>query len=123
LERFRHDDPADVAAVLKDLVDSGLVSRAGRGDHAFYQLASSEAVAAMAERQHLEAVANFVWLAIYDRQEIEREALFTELPFEREAVERAIDVLSGDGRIALESRGARTLLVCRRMVIPLGAEQ
>jgi hypothetical protein len=123
MQRFRRDDPADVASVLKDLVDSGLASRAGRGEHAFYQLASSEAIAAMAKQQDLDAITNLVWLAIYDRQEVEREQLLAGLTFDRGAAEHAIDALLRDGRVATIARDGRELLVCRRMAIPVGSEQ
>ena len=123
MERFRRDDPGDVAAVLKDLVDSGLVSRTGRTEQAFYQLASTEAVAAIAERQSLEAVGNMVWLAIYDHQEVERAQLLAGLPYDRELASRAVDALLADGRVALQLRDGRELLVCRKLAIALGSEQ
>ena len=96
---FAQDDPADVAAVLRDLVDSGLLSRAGRGDHAFYQRTGEATATAIAEQQQAEALANLVWLAIYDRQECALEALIG------------------------EQRSGEQILVCRKLSIPVGAEQ
>jgi hypothetical protein len=120
--RFARDDPADVGAVLKDLVDSGLVSRTGRGEHTFYQLSSGEAVAAMEEQQRTEAITHLVWLEIYDRQQVPRARLLQELRFAPEDVTRAIDTLLRDGRIGLETHGNVDMLVCRRMAIPVGSE-
>lgn len=123
LKRFRHDAPGDVAAVLKDLVDSGLVSRAGRGEHAFYRLAGSEAIAAMAQQQDDEAIANLVWLAVYDRQSVSRDQLLGELTLDRAAAERALDALLQDGRIEREIEDGVELLACRKLSIPVGSEQ
>jgi hypothetical protein len=122
LAHFHRDAAADVAAVLKDLVDSGLVSRTGRGEHAFYQLVGKEAASAMAEQQDHEAIANLVWLAVYDHQQVSREHLVRELSFDRAAIEHAIEALLHDGRIDREQQGGVELLVCRKLSIPVGAE-
>jgi hypothetical protein len=122
-ERFVRDDASDLAAVLRDLVDSGLLSRAGRGDHAFYQRTGQEAVQAMAGQQQAEALANMVWLAIYDHQEVALEALLGELAHDEAAVRRAVESLLADGRVATEQREGGQALVCRRLTIPIGAEQ
>ena len=121
--RFARDDPADVGAVLKDLVDSGLVSRTGRpGDHAYYQLTSGDVVVAMEEEQRLETITHLVWLEIYDRQQVTRAKLIHELRFAEADTVRAIEALLHDGRVDLETRAGEELLVCRRMAIPVGSE-
>lgn len=123
VESFRRDDPLDVAAVLKDLVDSGLISRTGRGEHAFYQVAGAEAVSAIAGEQDSDAIANLVWLAVYDRQRVAREQLVRELSFEPAVAERAIDGLLQEGRIERAQHEGSEVLVCRRLTIPVGSEQ
>lgn len=123
LEAFKRDDASDVAAVLKDLVDSGLVSRAGRGDAAFYQLVGAEAVSAIADQQDADAIANSVWLAVYDRQRVGRAQLVSELSFSAAVSERAIDALLQEGRIELEQDDGVEHLVCRKLMIPVGSEQ
>jgi hypothetical protein len=123
MKLFARDDAADVAAVLKDLVDTGLVSRAGRGDYAFYQLVGAESVAAMAQQQDAEALANLVWLAVYDRQQVAREQLVRELNLDANAVQRAIEALIQDGRIERTTRDGAELLTCRKLSIPVGSEQ
>jgi hypothetical protein len=123
VDAFRRDDPQDIAAVLKDLVDSGLVSRAGRGEHAFYQVAGAEAVSAIAGQQDSDTIANLVWLAVYDRQRVAREQLVRELSFAPEHSERAIDVLLREGRVERAQHEGNEVLVCRRLTIPVGSEQ
>jgi hypothetical protein len=123
IEGFKRDDPQDIAAVLKDLVDSGLVSRAGRGEHTFYQVVDAEAVKAIAGEQGSDAIANLVWLAVYDRERPRREELVRELALEPGATERALDTLLEDGRIEREQRDGVETLVCRRLTIPVGSAQ
>jgi hypothetical protein len=123
VESFRRDDPLDVAAVLKDLVDSGLASRAGRGEHAFYQVAGAEAVSAIAGEQSADAIANSVWLAVYDRQRVAREQLLNDLSFDPAIAGRAIDALIQEGRIERAQHEGSEVLVCRRLTIPVGSEQ
>ena len=122
MSKFARDDPADVGAVLRDLADTGLVSRTGRGEQTFYQLASSEAAAAMAAQQNFEAMTHLVWLEIYDRHQVPRAHLVAELRFPPADAERAIDELLENGRVQLETSGNEEVLVCRNMAIPVGSE-
>jgi hypothetical protein len=123
LKHFSAEDPFDLAAVLKDLVSSGLVSSAGRGTAMYYQIASAEARAAMAGAAEIDAVTNLVWLTIYDHQRIGRSALLSELPFDAGLTLRAIEVLVEDGRVALEVRDGVEELHCTELHIPVGSEQ
>ncbi len=123
MAKFTRDDPADVGAVLKDLVDGGLVSRAGRGERAFYQIASDEALAAVAQQQDLDAITNLVWLAAYDRQESNRSELVRTMPFDPAVTERIIDTLIAEGQIERRPAEGGDQLVCRRLAIPVGSEQ
>jgi hypothetical protein len=123
LRHFVREDPNDLAAVLKDLVSTGLVSSTGRGAATFYELASAQARSAMAGEAELESVADLVWLAVYDHQQVERTTLISGLPFDAELSGRAVDALIDDGRIerVRDERGAESLR-CTTLVIPVGAE-
>jgi hypothetical protein len=123
MKRFAKDSPGDVAAVLQDLVNSGLASRTGRGESAFYQLASDQALAALATEEEQDAVTNFVWLAIYDREQASRAELIAQLAFGEALIVKAIDTLLQEGRISLVTRPEGELLSCRKLTIPVGAEQ
>ena len=65
--RFSRDDAAVVASVLKDLTDSGLVYRSGKGGSAVYRAANPDDFAAVAGDGRALAVRNLVWLAIVRR--------------------------------------------------------
>jgi hypothetical protein len=120
---FRNDDALDLAAVLKDLITSGLVSATGRGSSTYYTVSSAEARATLANEGELEAIASFVWLAIYDHQQIARGELLGQLPYPSALCERAIDTLIDDGRIEQVSADNDPMLRCTQLHIPVGAEQ
>jgi hypothetical protein len=64
LAAFKRENPEDLAAVLKDLLNSGLISAAGRGSAAFYQVSSPEAQASIAQQSELDVITHLVWLAV-----------------------------------------------------------
>jgi len=133
---FKRESALDLAAVLKDLTSSGLISATGRGTSTYYQVASPEARASVTEEAGLDVVAHWVWLAVYDHQQIARSALLAELPFDDELGRRAIRSLLEDGRIAEQPSAAAAaagssssveddsaMLSCAQLQIPIGAEQ
>jgi len=63
--RFDADDALDVAAVLKDLVASGLAYRSGEGALALYRATSLQDQALFAKQQQLAGATEFVWLALF----------------------------------------------------------
>jgi hypothetical protein len=124
LKQFSREDALDLAAVLKDLVSTGFVSCTGRGDASYYELTSAQARQAMAGEAELDTVTNLVWLAVYDHQQIEREALIAELPFAAALSEQAVAALIEDGRVErVQNESGRELLRCTTLVIPVGAER
>ena len=119
---FRNDDALDLAAVLKDLITSGLVSATGRGSNTYYTVSSAEARATLANEGELDAITSFVWLAIYDHQQIARGELLGQLPYPSTLCERAIDSLIDEGRVEQVSAGNEPVLRCTQLHIPVGAE-
>jgi hypothetical protein len=119
-EHFAREDELDLAAVLKDLVSSGLLSCTGRGATTYYELASEQARERMADEADLDVITTFVWLAIYDRKQIARADLIASLPFSAELSERAIAALIEDERV---ERASGDALRCTELSIPVGSEQ
>ena len=74
LRRFARDDEATVRSVLKDLVDSGMVFRAGRGDFTTYQAAAVPAGSAEAPGV-VQRTIPFVWLVVYRKGAVTRSEL------------------------------------------------
>jgi hypothetical protein len=119
LERFQFDGEREVAAVLKDLLRSGLVCMTGTGDEAVYAVTSDALRDKVQRRQDVDSVANLAWLLIF-RHEIETRAELAErLNVDETIAAAALDELIRSGRVS-EVDGK---LVSSNVVLPLGAEQ
>jgi hypothetical protein len=119
LERFQFDGEREVAAVLKDLVRSGLVSVTGTGDEAVYAVTSDGVRDKVQRRQDIDSVANLAWLLIFRREVEARAELAARLGVDESLALAALDELVRSGRVSeLEGR-----LVSSNVVLPLGAEQ
>ena len=114
LHRFRRDDARVVRSVLKDLVDSGLLYRSGRGDATTYRIADPEDTTAVPVA---EVIAAHVWLAIH-RGHADRASLVGELNLSEDAVDAALQQLLQQQRIEEADHG----LVAREVLIPFEDE-
>jgi len=120
LTRFRNDDPAVVRAVLRDLVDSGIVFASGRSDATTYRVASPEEYPRPDLESGREALVNLVWVGLNRYAPATSETLSTSIPLERALVEDALAELVRDGR-ARSVDAERGLYDCMGCVIPLGS--
>jgi hypothetical protein len=119
LERFSHDGEREVAAVLKDLVRSGLICTTGTGENAVHGVTSEAMRDKLARQQDQDAVANLAWLKIF-RQEAETPAeLAASIGVDDAVCRAALDELLRSGRVR-EQDGR---LVSSNVVLPLGSEQ
>ena len=119
LERFQFDGEREVAAVLKDLVRSGLVSVTGNGDETVYTVTSDGVRDKVQRRQDIDSVANLAWLLIFRREVDARAELAGRLSVDDSVALAALDELIRSGRVSeVEGR-----LVSSNVVLPLGAEQ
>jgi len=119
LERFQFDGEREVAAVLKDLLRSGLVSVTGSGDEAVYAVTSDGVRDKVQRRQDIDSVANLAWLLIFRREVEARTELAARLGVDESLALAALDELVRSGRVSeLEGR-----LISSNVVLPLGAEQ
>ncbi|MBN1609702.1 MAG: hypothetical protein JW940_23920 [Polyangiaceae bacterium] len=117
LARFSYDDPISVRGVLKDLVDSGVVYRTGRGDDVHYRAAEEREIAT-GRRGDEEAVANLVAMTVHRLAPASREELASALSLDRERLDRALTKLLADGRIRREGSDER--FVSDGCILPLG---
>ena len=118
-ERFKHDGPREVAAVLHDLVRSGLVYATGGGDHAVYGLTRDEVRDRVQSRAALDSLANVAWLKVFRGEARSAEELKAVLPAQADEVAAAIDELIARGRLTRKGDA----LESANVVLPLGAEQ
>ncbi len=117
-DRFRRDPEQDVASVLVDLINQGLVYSTGKGKSAVYGASSESDRGRIAEHARAETVTSMVWLALYRRPSTRAE-LGAALPFAPAHVDQAVESLIGDGRVRRDG----ATLSAESFVVPVGAEQ
>jgi len=103
--RFRHDSAENVAAVLNDLVGSGLVYATGRGPTATYRALSASERRTVDEADRIDALTDMAWLAIYRAHRLKQSELCVALASPAELVARAVERLVAEG-IVQRSGGA-----------------
>jgi len=116
LDRFRRDDEDAVAAVLSDLVSTGLVYATGRGDSALYGVTTEADRMRLDSDERFTTLTSLVWMSIY-RQPAPRAEIVARLQFSPERTEQAIDLLLADGRVQSTEAGLRAA----QLVIPVGS--
>lgn len=116
LARFTYDDPMSVRGVLKDLVDSGVVYRTGRGDHVQYRAADN--VELGAGRMAEDALANLVSVAVHRLSPASRDDLGSALSLDPDRLEGALNLLLAEGRIRKADGEER--FVSDGCILPLG---
>jgi hypothetical protein len=122
--RFAADGEDHVAAVLRDLTESGAVYSTGRGDSAIYGLSSEQDRERMLLKTQGENLKVATWYAIY-RQAQSVAQLQTALGVSEEELHSVVGTLIDEGLIQ-SSEGARLTptawLESRRFLVPVGAE-
>ena len=118
LDRFRYDDEAAVAAVLNDLVNSGLLYATGRGAHALFGITDEAQRKRLGEEQEREALVPMVWLSIY-REPATLEALVAREDSEEDAIRAAVTALESEGRVERDEEGC---LRASQLRIDVGAQ-
>jgi len=119
LARFAGDDPAMVRAVLRDLVESGMVFASGRGDRTTYRAATPDDYAPRDPAQQREALVNLVWVALNRYAPASSRALAESIPLDEEQVRRALQELVADGRARAIAGSQAPEYECLSCLIPL----
>lgn len=119
VQRFAHDAERDVAAVLNDLVRSGLVYATGSGEATVYGATPGPVRNAVQREHDHDSLCNLVWLLVFRGEATTETEIQTLLALSAEPVKRITDELVASGRLR---RRGETLL-SSNLVLPLGAEQ
>ncbi|MDH5676850.1 MAG: hypothetical protein OEZ06_32340 [Myxococcales bacterium] len=114
--RFRLDDQQVVRSVLKDLVDSGLVFRAGVGDASVYRAASADDLATEG-RDPQAALVKLLLVAINEHGPLDRAQLLARVPVDATALDAALAQLSQDARVEVQGHGEAARYACREFTI------
>jgi DNA-binding Lrp family transcriptional regulator len=104
LRRFHADDESTVRAVLKDLVDSGLLFRSGRADRTTFRAAKAEDVATSVHGVEA-AIVPFIWVLLHQRGVMAEEEIAKELGLKPEVVSEALETLIGQGHVRRQDDG------------------
>src|SRR5687768_17031484 len=118
-QRFGQDDLDVVTGVLNDLVSSGLVYRAGRGDRAMFRRAAA-ADFATANEGTPDAWDWLVWLTVYRAGPITEAQVEQQSRATREQCREALDRLLAQGHIESDGAGDDRTYTSARLEIPLG---
>lgn len=119
---FKRDDESDLAAVLNDLVTSGLLYSTGRGLGAAYRSTSQSDREHMAAERTLEMLTYLVWLALAVPGGLTREELTHQFPEQVGDLDAALAALLDDGRAERIAAEAEPRFHSKRVMIPVGSE-
>src|SRR5262245_19632527 len=92
-ERFRNDSADDVAAVLHDLVGSGLIYASGRGENTMYRAVPVAEQHAAADVDALDALSDLVWLTVHRARRMKQSELAGSVPTGASDVQLALERL------------------------------
>ena len=119
LKRFSGDEETVVRGVLRDLVESGLLFRSGRGDWTTFRAATEEDTKETDdESEHL---AHLAWIVVYRYGPVERSQIAERIVMPPEVLDAALATLVADGRITPSQQGATTTYSTDGCVVPLGS--
>lgn len=119
LDKFPNDDPEAIGAVLNDLTQSGLVSRAGSGGSTLFTVTRDEERKLLAREGKLETAAALVWLELCRNRDAQPSELAQRLGLDEDIVNLSLTSLKDRGRISVDASGQ---LSASAMVVPVGAE-
>jgi hypothetical protein len=123
LRRFEADGEEHVAAVLRDLTDSGVVYLTGRGEAALYGLSSEQDRERILLETQGEKLRLAVWYAIHRKGQTFG-SVCSGLRTSAAETKLMVEQLVADGLVVASesSIGAGTWLQSQRFVVPVGSE-
>jgi hypothetical protein len=119
MQRFRNDDERSVRGILTDLVDSGLLSRSGKGDLATFRVASFMTNAEDTET-NLEGTAQLLWVTIHRFGPLTEPELVNHIKLESSELDKALQLLQDTQRISKDESRAPARYEAQHCVIPVG---
>lgn len=119
LRRFARDDESSVKSILKDLCESGLVYRTGKGDATVYRATPPEDLYPTAE-SGAESIAAMLWVIIHHEGPLTLLDMEQRLSVEPKTLRGALQQLVGEGQVIAEG-DSPTRYRSDECLIPLGA--
>lgn len=118
-ERFRHDDPEAVGAVLADLVQSGFASKTGRATSAVFVATPLEARRLLARQDKEDTATALVWLDICQHPGTSARDVAARVGLDEEFTDSIVQRLETEGQLTSSLGGP---LSAREFVIDVGSE-
>lgn len=120
LERFDSDDPEAVAAILNDLVSTGLATRTGSGPTAVFSVTPEESRRLLAQGGHEQLASALVWLDLCRNPSSTAEDIAARIGVEASVVAEATERLLKQGSAQLDPQGR---MRTEALIIDVGAEE
>ena len=120
LQRFCNDDERIVRAVLSDLVDSGIVFRTGRADHATYRAAGADEIVIVDDEQKQGGLAHLLVVTISRFGPLTRDQIAEHVRMPTDAMSRMLSDLVQRGRIRSTDGARGATYASGECVIPFG---
>ncbi|MEY2931925.1 MAG: hypothetical protein RL033_2674 [Pseudomonadota bacterium] len=117
--RFARDDESAVAAVLNDLVCSGLAYATGQGGSALYGLTSVQDRERLAHGDQEDSASAMLWLVVYREGPIDAATLDQRLGLGAEQTQEYLALLEREGRIQRDPHSGAYSSAA--MLVPVGA--
>ncbi|HEX4337672.1 MAG TPA: hypothetical protein VH062_17280 [Polyangiaceae bacterium] len=123
LSHFRRDDEEIVRGVLEDLVESGLVYRAGRGAQVSYRAASPSDLDYVTSADATDGADTMVWGAVYRLGPLTRDALAKQVPLPARELDACIARMIEAGQVTRAEVNGAAVLGAGGFVVPIGETQ
>lgn len=118
--RFARDQAETVQSVLRDLVESRLLFRTGRGDQVAYRSANDDLVPDADERGTL---AQLLLVAVHRSGPIGRAELMRQVPAPESAIAEQLRQLVADGRLKTREHAGAAVYACDTILIDYGDDE
>lgn len=121
LERFRHDPEESVAAILTDLVASGLAYTTGRGGSAVYGATTPDDRTLLVRQDVAESLPDMIALLIFREGPRTEQELRERLRLEESEVSMALALLQEEGRVTRDATTGK--MKGGHLLIAVGADK
>lgn len=122
LSRFGNQEDGAVLAVTADLVNGGLLYRAGQGDATVFGAMPEASRRRFAEEEELNALSGLVWLAAF-RNPRSTEAELRKRVAAGESFDEALATLVGGGRVRRVTTPAGDVLEAEPFIVEVGSSE
>src|SRR5262249_38085153 len=121
VHHFRKDGEEPVAAVLRDLISSGLVYVTGSGPNTAYRSTSEHEIKKLLSAAAADGLSAIAWVTIYRNPGIGLDELALQMNVTPEVLREAVRALRADGRLEIADESTLTGLRVRSLTVPVGS--